>query len=97
MCVLQAQPQDLCKLLAHSLPQTMTDAEVAALFPADAPAVQAVERQLGEQRKAVLVFASADAANQAFQSLQGPESTDMGGHQQVCNGCLSLCVQHSDT
>ncbi len=63
----------------------MTDAEVAALFPADAPAVQAVERQLAEQRKAVLVFTSADAAKKAFQSLQGPETTDRGGHQQVRN------------
>ena len=82
--MLQVQPGDLRKLLAHSLPPTMTDAELAALFPADAPAVQAIERQLGEQRRAVLVFASAGAAKQAFQSLQGPESADRGGHQQVC-------------
>ena len=32
------------KLLAHSLPPQMTDAELAALFPADAPPALAIER-----------------------------------------------------
>lgn len=92
MCILQVQPQDLKKLLAHSLPPTMTDAELAALFPADAPIVEAIERQVGQGRRALVVFASAGAAKQAFQSLQGPESTDKGGHKQVCRACLALAV-----
>ena len=101
-CVMQAQAQHLHKLLAHALPPTMTDAEVAALFPADAPIVQAIERQVGQQRRALVVFASAGAAKQAFQSLQGPESTDMGGHKQVRSACLDpvvplLAVQSHNT
>ena len=80
----QVQLQGLHKLLAHSLPPSMTDAELAALFPADAPAVQAVEREAGQPRKAFAVFASASAAKQAFSALQGPESTDTSGRKQAC-------------
>jgi hypothetical protein len=71
------------KLLAHSLPPAMTDVELAALFPADAPAALAIERHPQEPRKALLVFASAKASLAAFKALVGLETPDSTGRPQV--------------
>ena len=78
----------MCKLLAHSLPPHMTDAEVAALFPSDAPMALAIEREPQEPRKAFLVFASVKEAMAAFKLLVGLESPDSTGRPQVSvEGC----------
>ena len=73
----------MCKLLAHSLPPDMTDAEVAALFPSDAPLALSIERQPLDLRKALLVFANVKDAMAAFKALVGLESPDSTGRPQV--------------
>ena len=76
-------PDEMRKLLAHALPPSMSDAQLAAVFPPDAPMAVAVERNSKEPRKALLVFSSAKDAAAAFRALSGQETVDSTGRYQV--------------
>lgn len=66
----QVPKEQLCKLLVHALPAGTAEEDVAALLPQAAPRPVGTEGDCGAGGKALLVFASAADANQAFKLLQ---------------------------
>jgi len=62
--------EQLCKLLAHSLPPRVAEADLRSLLPSSAPQVVKVEGDCSTDKKVLLVFQNPQDANQAFKELQ---------------------------
>ena len=77
----QVPKEQLRKLLVHSLPAGTALEDVLALFPAGAPQPTATEGDCSAGGKAVLVYASAQDANQAFKLLQVGAVVRCWGHR----------------
>ncbi|CAL8460769.1 g300 [Coccomyxa elongata] len=74
--------EQLCKLLVHSLPPGVAEADLCSLLPASAPQVEKVEGNCTTEKKVLLVFKNPQDANQAFKELQGEQHVDSLGRAQ---------------
>jgi hypothetical protein len=90
---LQVPKEQLCKLLVHALPAGTAAEDVAALLPAAAPRPLNTEGDCSTGGKALLVFASAADANQAFKLLQ--VRLARAAAIQRCSMCSTACEQAS--
>lgn len=77
---MQVPKEQLCKLLVHSLPPGVAEADLCSLLPASAPQVEKVEGNCTTEKKVLLVFKNPQDANQAFKELKVRTPTSMTSH-----------------
>jgi hypothetical protein len=71
MCAnVQVSKEQLSKLLVHSIPEGTAEADLRALLPVGCPDAVRVEGDCAADKKALLVFANPQQANEAFKALQ---------------------------